>query len=99
MCVYALSVMFVGCIKDLCYGHHTINTYVLEHINCKSTSVQCSDVAVSVQENSTLKLQWRPSQMTPCSETNLNTWANVSLLVYNTTGVSKITALVFKVMF
>lgn len=28
--------------------------------------------------------------MTPCSETNSNTWANVSFLIYNITGISQI---------
>lgn len=35
---------------------------------------------VCVQESSARQLQWRPSQTTPCSETNWSTWASVSLL-------------------
>lgn len=71
--------------KIYTYIYHTINTcsFTVDVFVCKCTGWQCCYVCV--QENSTLQLQWRPSQMTHCSEPNSNTWANVSLLIYKTT--------------
>lgn len=67
-----------------------------EHVH--TVCVQCGSVTVCfLQENSTLQLQWRLPQMMPYSETNSNTWANVSLPIY-TSGISQITALAFKIM-
>ncbi|KAA8589784.1 hypothetical protein FQN60_005194 [Etheostoma spectabile] len=47
-----------------------------------STAHECTVgqcCCVCVQENRTLQLRWRQCQMTPCSETNSNTWANITL--------------------
>lgn len=84
----AFTVIFVGCVKDSCHRHKTINTVFM----CQ----YMSGVAVSVQENNTLQLQWKRSQTTPFSETSSNTWANVCLLVYNTADVSQI--IIYKIV-
>lgn len=79
--------------KFLCFYSSVCD---FEHVH--TVCVQCGSVTVCVcmcvQENSTLQLQWRLPQMMPCSETNSNTWANVSRLIY-TCGISQITALNF----